>query len=337
MTKKDLISIIVPVHNGQDYLFNCIGSIVSQADSSYDMEIIIINDGSTDDTAIICDNLEKKHKAVHVISMDDLGVSCGRNAGLDIAQGDFITFVDADDRLLPGTLKHLYEICNGDDCSFAGIGFMAWSDENDYAILVMQKGEPSNTAIKSFTGNEYIDMGILSGDSRCWGKLYRTSHIKEIRFKEGMTIGEDMLFLLDVTLIASRIVISDYEGYGYYKNPLGAMLRPFKPEYMDQITCWKLVNEKIKEVRPDLMYRVTSNIMISIMLTVGKIAVLPKKERKKYRNEIRICRQEMSEAGKEQGAFGILSKDYKLKVMLFYIIPNLYIKLYHIWKRGGNQ
>ena len=332
MNKKELISIIIPVHNGQDYLGNCIGSIAKQACSSYDMEIIVINDGSTDATADICERLRESHENLHVIPLEDLGVSCGRNTGIDIAKGDFITFVDADDRLLPGMLEHLYTICKSGGYDFAGCGFSLWCDEEELNRIELMNF-PLEVGQKTYSGNEFMDKGILSGDTRCWGKLYRRETIGEIRFKEGLTIGEDMLFLLDITLKSERINISEYKGYGYFYNPIGATWRPFTPRYMDQITCWKLAGEKISENRPDLMYRIVSNIIISIMLTVGKIALLSKAERIRYQNEIEYCRKELLETRKVPGAFGILSRGYKLKVTLFSFSPRVYIWMYGIWKR----
>ena len=93
--EKPLISVIVPVYNGQDYLENCIISIENQ---TYDnLEIIIINDGSTDRTGAICVKLKEKYDNIRVVTLEDEGVSAARNAGIDMARGGFLTFVDADD------------------------------------------------------------------------------------------------------------------------------------------------------------------------------------------------------------------------------------------------
>ncbi|MDE6963459.1 MAG: glycosyltransferase, partial [Lachnospiraceae bacterium] len=104
--EKPLISVIVPVFNGQDYLEKCIESIEKQTYKN--LEIIIINDGSTDDTAAVCVKLRENYENIHVITTEDEGVSAARNAGIEAAKGEFLTFVDADDRLRPKTLKVLY-------------------------------------------------------------------------------------------------------------------------------------------------------------------------------------------------------------------------------------
>lgn len=103
--KMPLISIIIPVHNGEDYLEDCVESIKNQTVS--DWEIIVIDDGSTDGTGKICRRLAEENPKLRVIFMEDEGVSAARNAALDVAKGDYVTFVDADDRLMPEMLEHL--------------------------------------------------------------------------------------------------------------------------------------------------------------------------------------------------------------------------------------
>ena len=95
-----LISVIVPVYNGQDYLTGCIESIENQTCGQ--LEIIIVNDGSTDRTAAVCDSLQAAYDNVRILNLDDKGVSAARNAGMAAAAGEFITFVDADDRMAAG-------------------------------------------------------------------------------------------------------------------------------------------------------------------------------------------------------------------------------------------
>jgi len=98
MKMQPLISVIVPVYNGQDYLGKCIESI--EAQTYENLEVIIINDGSTDATGQVLTGLKAKYDNIHVITMEDEGVSAARNAGLDAAKGAFVTFVDADEALV---------------------------------------------------------------------------------------------------------------------------------------------------------------------------------------------------------------------------------------------
>ena len=135
--EKPLISVIVPVFNGQDYLEKCIESIEKQTYKN--LEIIIINDGSTDDTAAVCVKLRETYENIHVITTEDAGVSAARNAGIEAAKGEFLTFVDADDRLRPKTLKILYRCILATKADVAGCGFHAWSSEEEWETFVSEK------------------------------------------------------------------------------------------------------------------------------------------------------------------------------------------------------
>ena len=124
---ESLISVIIPVHNGEAYLEKCIESIATQ--DYEELEILVINDGSTDATAEICSRLCMQYENLRVITLTDLGVSVSRNRGLEQARGAYVMFVDADDRLRPGVLKGLYNILLETDSDMAGCGFAVWLSE----------------------------------------------------------------------------------------------------------------------------------------------------------------------------------------------------------------
>ncbi len=329
--EQEKISVIVPVYNGQAYITPCIESILAQTGRDLpELEIIIINDGSTDNTAAICRALAKQHQNIQIITMEDLGVSCARNAGLSKATGKYLTFVDADDRLLPGTLSYLWELSVRTDSDITGCGFTIWYHESD---LPKEDIDDSHHKEISYTGTHYIDQGILNGDTRCWGKLYRYKCIADLIFEASITIGEDMLYLLAATQRANRITITSYKGYGYFQNPQGAMNRTFKASYMDQITCWQLATERIAPIRPDLTYKATGIILISIMLTAGKIAELPKDLRKQHQDKLEYCHQQLKEALTIPGATATLDKGYRFKTFIFRRSPALYVKIYNLFRR----
>ena len=100
------ISVIVPIFNGEKYLCRCIDSILYQTFD--DFELILINDGSSDNCAAICNEYMEKDTRIKVIHQENRGVSAARNAGLDIANGDYISFVDSDDYVYPQYLEYLY-------------------------------------------------------------------------------------------------------------------------------------------------------------------------------------------------------------------------------------
>lgn len=324
---QPLISVIVPVYNGQDYLEKCIESIVNQTYEN--LEIIVINDGSTDATGQILVGLKAKYSNIHVITTEDEGVSAARNAGLNAAQGAFVTFVDADDRMRPKMLETLYQGIVETGSDICGCGFLTWKTEQEWEELA-EKRYRIDTPV-TYRPEEYLENQILSGNSRCWSKLYRRAVIGKLRFRAGLTIGEDMLFLVNLLPYVRSISELDYPGYGYYQNPSGAMNRAFSPRYMDQITCWEAAREAMPD-KPSVRSRVTTILLVAIMLTVGKIALLSGRERRKNKHYIDICHTKIKEELQVVGAYEGLDKGYRMKVKLFSKAPSIYLALYHFRK-----
>ena len=326
--EKPLISVIVPVYNGQDYLEDCIDSIEKQTYEN--TEIIIINDGSTDDTASVCVRLREAYDNLHVITMEDGGVSAARNAGIDAANGVFVTFVDADDRLRPKTLRVLYDCIMRTGSDVAGCGFFSWRKEEEWEAFLREKcriGRPVE-----YTPSQFLREQLLRGNSRCWSKLYRRSAIGELRFPQELSSGEDMLFLVRILPFLRKIAETDYPGYGYFQNPEGAMNREFSSKYMDQITCWELAREEAFKLDPTVGIRAASLVITGIMLTAGKLAMLPFFERRKQKEYIKLCHEKLKEEMQVPGAYKELPKGYQLKAQMFLAMPGIYLALYHLRK-----
>lgn len=325
---QPLISVIVPVYNGQDYLEKCIESIENQTYEN--LEVIVINDGSTDDTAAVCVSLCKTYGNLRVITMEDEGVSAARNAGIDAAAGTFITFVDADDRLRPKTLEVLFDCIMDTGCDVAGCGFLVWKTEEEWIQSLEQKYRINKA--QKYTASGYLKEQILNGNSRCWSKLYRKSAVGNFRFQKGLSIGEDMLFLVKLLPYLRGIAETDYPGYGYFRNPKGAMNRSFCAGYMDQIICWELAREEMLKLDEKLKTQVTAILIMGILLTAGKLAALSGRERRKQKQYIRICHEKLKAELQVEGAFQMLSKGYQAKARLFCVAPSLYLALYHFRK-----
>ena len=328
---QPLISVIVPVYNGELYLKNCIESIEVQ--SYGPLEIIVINDGSTDGTAEVCEKLAQSYENLSFITTEDLGVSASRNQGIALAKGELLTFVDADDRLHPQMLQRLYEAMEQTGSDIAGCRFTIWNTEREWKIAANSVPVNAQTH-KIYEKREYLKEQILCGNSRCWSKLYRKSLLEQMHtgqwFREGMTIGEDMLFLMDLLPETETIVEIDFHGYGYYQNPQGAMNRTFQPEYMDQIRCWEIAREQVRKLLPECESKATSILLISIMLTAGKLAGLPGSERKQYESYMRECHEKLLKERQDREAVKLLSKGYRVKVRFFALAPKLYLWCYHL-------
>lgn len=326
---EPLISLIVPVYNGQDYLENCIKSIQEQTYPN--KEIILINDGSTDWTGAICQELINKYENIQFIFMNDEGVSAARNAGIGRASGEYLMFVDADDRLHPQMLQKLYEVLVRTGSDVAGCGFFSWGNEEEWHQRI-QAGDSVAGEAHIFQGNEFLAQIVEGKDTRCWAKLYKKKVVEGHRFRQGLTIGEDMLFLLDILPDVNKMVSVEFQGYGYYQNLAGAMKRKFTPSYMDQITCWEIARDLVAQMDNSMTTMITEKLLMAVMLVAGKLAFLSMAERKQQRENIRICVNKLQENLRVDSAYERLSKGYKIKTKLFAHAPKFYLWLYHFRK-----
>ena len=119
-------SIIIPAYNAEAYLSRCLDSIFSQEFDDY--EVIVINDGSSDGTAVLLERYTSKYPNLHVLAQSNQGMATARNRGLDDAQGDYILFVDSDDELMPHALSNLAPQLNGED--IIGFGSSIYNEES---------------------------------------------------------------------------------------------------------------------------------------------------------------------------------------------------------------
>jgi len=205
-----MFTIIVPVYNVEDDLKQCVDSILKQ--SIEDFELILINDGSTDNSGKICDAYEKKDKRLKVIHKVNGGVSSARNAGLDIANGKYIVFVDSDDYVTYDYLEKLYN--PSVDMVLCNMKYIQ-SNKESYRVL-------DNKIYGVFeTGEEIINKIIESKyiNSAC-SKMYKNNFIQNnnIRFKENISLGEDTIFVIDYinnikSLEVKKDVIYNYISY----------------------------------------------------------------------------------------------------------------------------
>lgn len=332
MSKK--VSIIVPVYNAAPYLERCMKSLLGQTYEN--IEILLIDDGSTDESGSICEDFANRYGKVKVFHMANAGVSSARNRGLEECGGEYLTFVDADDILEEDMVEYLVRMMEKTACDVAGCGYFEFSGEG----LRKPEGREKSTGSGSLraevlSGSEFVEKGILRSDTRCWSKLYRRESVGNLRFDTGLTIGEDMLFLLELAIQGKKFRRSGYKGYGYYVNEKGAMLQGFKDSYMDQIICWQRALKKIGRERKDLADRAEAVLLISVMLVVGKLALLSGKERKGKKQYEKQCRALVRKYSGNKAVFRELDRGYRIKVRVYGHAPELYMVLYGVlcrWK-----
>lgn len=190
---KDLISVIVPIYKVEQYLDNCIDSLISQ--SHKNLEIILVDDGSPDNCPKKCDEWAQKDTRIKVIHKKNGGLSSARNAGLDIAKGDYYAFVDSDDWIEHTMYADMIKILKTYNVDFVAGKINCYLEDKDKFIPFMENSD--RYIIKNdklFSKEEYRKLIISNRiESAVWNKLYRKEYIDNLRFKEGR-LYEDYLF-----------------------------------------------------------------------------------------------------------------------------------------------
>ena len=215
---KPAVSVIVPVYNGERFLKNCINNILTQTFT--DFELILINDGSTDQSAAILAEFEKNDSRIRIITQPNGGVGAARNAGLDACRGEYIRFIDCDDTLPPDSLETLVSKAqqNGSDLVIAAYTEIVGSMATLRDLPKREETLPCNEFLRHFSRYPTsFYYGVL------WNKLFRRDLITQhhLRFIPGMTWGEDFCFVAQYLVHAEVITWTRTSVYNYLRNPSG--------------------------------------------------------------------------------------------------------------------
>lgn len=237
--RKDMktASIIVPVYKIQEaYLRQCIDSLRTQ--TLEDIEIILIDDGSPDNCGEICDAYAREDTRIRVIHQENQGVSVARNAGLDIAQGKWLTFVDADDWLELDALERLVDAAERLDVEALYCGaYQEWENHTETGGLPFEKEkilipeEKDRLYIYTFkaTENLFFSAGVT------WGKLYLRKSLADFRFPIGIALGEDAVFSLLALMHMQRIACLGKNLY-HYRVRLSSAEHRYREDRVEQAT-----------------------------------------------------------------------------------------------------
>lgn len=208
--EKALISIIVPIFNTELYLRKCIDSILNQ--TYQNLEIILVNDGSTDNSALICEQYAKKDKRIHFINCKNSGVAIARNIALDYAHGDYIGFVDSDDYIQPDMFETLYSLSKKESADISMVSNYIVEDNHIIEHNFTQQIEiyDSISALKELLVDQKVQ-------NYTWNKLYKSSIFNSIRFPVGK-FYEDIDIMYHLFESCEKIVYYDIPKYYYVKR-----------------------------------------------------------------------------------------------------------------------
>lgn len=224
-----LISVIVPIYNVENYLVKCIESIINQTYSN--LEIILVDDGSPDNCHIICDEYAKRDSRIRVIHKKNGGLSDARNAGLDIATGEYIGFVDSDDYISLHFYQRLMNVMEISDSDIVECGIKKFKNTDKIYDI-------ENNKLDFITFNTYEAMEDLILNNilsvTVWNKLYKREIIDKLRFKVGKTNEDDFYTYLAFDN-ANKISKLDEELYYYLQREDSIMGKSYKLNRLDEI------------------------------------------------------------------------------------------------------
>ena len=294
MRPEPLISVIVPVYKVESYLDRCVRSIVEQ--SYTNLEIILVDDGSPDNCPGICDDWAGKDSRVRVIHKENGGLSDARNAGIRAAAGEYISFIDSDDRIAPEMLEKLYAALERDESDIAACTVeMVWENGMPPRFLTVQTN--------CLLGRQEAQLALLRETTLkhpVWYKLYRRETVEGLLFDKGK-YHEDVFWSYQAVGRARRVSVIDYVGYYYVQRGDSIMGAGYSLKRLDAVEAYERRARYMEAYFPELEREARLKVLTGCIYH-GQMALkyLPEKE----------CRQALAylEAVKKRNP--VLHHDY---------------------------
>lgn len=313
--EDDLITIVIPVYNVEKYLGRCIDSVIKQTYKN--IEIILVDDGATDQSGNICDEYAEKDKRIKVIHKKNGGLSDARNAGIDIATGKYISFIDGDDFVADNYVEKLYNLIK--------------KNNSDVSVCIWKKIFEDGKTKKSYftffhreiTSNNYIMLQHMLYqklfDTSACAKLYDISLFNNIRYPKGK-LYEDLATTYKLFLKSKKITYSNDVIYYYFVRNNSITQSNFKEKDMDLIEISDTLLQSLKEIDKKMgLKNKLTNAAISRYLS-GNFTILKKTNVHKLKKYNDTCIQNI----KKYGRFNIHSRlKNNIALLLFKIDPNL--------------
>jgi glycosyltransferase involved in cell wall biosynthesis len=280
---NELISVIVPVYNVEKYLSRCVDSIINQTYKN--LEIILVDDGSPDNCPAMCDEYVKKDSRIKVIHKENGGLSDARNAGMKVAKGDYIGFVDSDDWIELNMLERLLSEIIKNNCDVASCGVkMVWEDNSKKSRMLFPIDadcviDGTENALDSLMFDNRIIQTV-------WNKIYKKSIIENILFPVGK-INEDEYWSWRAIAKSKRVICLSEPMYNYVQRS-GSIMRSnsFNPMCVIEAHCLRynfIVNNY-----PNLQDKCCINLLYSCLYQAQRAKLLLEKEKyKEYYKEIK--------------------------------------------------
>lgn len=316
--ERDIITVIIPVYNVEQYIDKCLASVVNQ--TYRDLEILLINDGSTDSCPQICDEWAKNDNRVRVIHKENGGVSSARNVGLREATGKYISFVDPDDLLHERMYEILVKQYQNEEIDMAMCRENAFFQEEkiDFDFRPEEKVEIlDKIKVVEIFHDDFP--GIITW---VWNKLFKSEYIKELAFREDFIASEDTVFMAEVMKYITKAAFVQDRLY-YYRQQEGSVMNSGKEKiFTDQGLALILEYDILRYIEYDTFQ------MTHFLSCLNKIARLEAKVAAKRMDVAKDMLTEMYfELWKENTKFHLSIKE-KVKAQMFIKLRNMYNFIY---------
>lgn len=309
--REMFVSIIVPVYNVEQYLKECIESILAQTWKNF--EVILVDDGSTDSSGKICDEYSQKKEFISVIHKKNGGLSSARNAGIDVAQGDYLAFIDSDDVVHPRYLSELVAIVKKEKADLAACNFCVGSlcrwknfSEVKYDIRC------NEDVLKKMNDNDVVV-------TVAWNKLYHAKFFREygLRYPVGK-IHEDMFLTPQILYYTKKMVITNEQLYFYRQRENSIMNSSFSIKQLDALDAIEFRIELFQHWNKQ--YLQASEYESYIRKSNELYKKMKEEETDLYIEAQERIKTKMKDFRNKKSIFNMLSWKYKIKLMAFLIM-----------------
>lgn len=328
---ENLVSIIIPVYQAEKYLRNTVESVLAQ--TYFNWELILVDDGSTDLSGEICDNYSQKDARIKVIHQLNAGQASARNVGINIAKGKYISFLDNDDLFYPDVIRTLVNNIEETDAEISSCSYIS-KNENGSVIRTEHSSDlyvwNNFEAMQEFLSRETMDIYV-------WTKLYRKTFLDKylIRFELGRC-DEDFLFNSMAFLYARSTVMQDVPLYLYIvrESSTSRTFPDLQFENYLEGTMYRVnkIEKIVAEHYPSLLYLAKRQKILYSFIMLSAIIKHGKRKYVKYYNEIFVClRMNKKQVLKEHEYWGMSF----VGVCLVNIMPSNIYYYYRRWKDGN--
>lgn len=309
--REMFVSIIVPVYNVEQYLKECIESILAQTWKNF--EVILVDDGSTDSSGKICDEYSQKKEFISVIHKKNGGLSSARNAGIDVAQGDYLAFIDSDDVVHPRYLSELVAIVKKEKADLAACNFCVGSlcrwknfSEVKYDIRC------NEDVLKKMNDNDVVV-------TVAWNKLYHAKFFREygLRYPVGK-IHEDMFLTPQILYYTKKMVITNVQLYFYRQRENSIMNSSFSIKQLDALDAIEFRIELFQHWNKQ--YLQASEYESYIRKSNELYKKMKEEETDLYIEAQERIKTKMKDFRNKKSIFNMLSWKYRIKLMAFLIM-----------------